>query len=90
MSDLETNEVEPIQEYLFGIPIPSMNDNVQPLECLILIKGIDMETGGSTMTTIVSEGVAPWESLGMLSMEIERIKFMTVYTSMNQQEDDEE
>lgn len=86
----EPQEEEVEQQYVFGIPVPDINEGVQPLECLILIKGINMEDGSPTMTTIGSEGITPWEALGMMSMEIERLKFMTVYTSMTQYEDEED
>lgn len=75
------------QEYVFGIPVPGLTEGVQPLECLVLIKGINMEDGTPTMTTIGSEGITPWEAVGMLQVEIERIKFMTIYASIPQNEE---
>lgn len=77
------------QQYVFGIPVPDMSEDVQPLECLVLIKGINMETGAPTMTTIGSEGITPWEAVGMLVTEAERIKFMTIYVSVGQNEEEE-
>lgn len=89
MADDEVEE-EDGQEYVFGIPVPSLDEDVQPLECMVLVKGIRMEDGSPTMTTIGSEGITPWEAVGMMVTEIERIKFMTVYASVSQQAEDEE
>lgn len=87
----QEEEEDENQQYVFGIPVPDMNEGVQPLECLILIKGINMEDGSPTMTTIGSEGITPWEAIGMMDVEMERLKFMTVYSLMsNDNGEDEE
>ena len=92
VGDIEWSEEEvpadEDQEYVFGIAVPDVSEGIQPLECIVLIKGIDMETGMPTMTTIGSEGITPWEALGMMNMEIERIKFMTIYSSVSQQDEE--
>lgn len=90
MDDEVSEEEEGEQQYLFGIPIPDMNEGVQPLECLILIQGINMDDGSPTMTTIGSEGITPWMATGMMTMEIERLKFMTVYASVSAEGEDED
>ena len=88
--DPDQNEEESEQQYVFGIEVPDMSPGVQPLECLILIKGIDMENGSPTLTTIGSQGITPWEAIGMMYTEIERQKFMTVYASFQTQEEEDE
>jgi hypothetical protein len=32
-------------EYIYGIPMPSLPEGLQPLECVILIKGIMLDEG---------------------------------------------
>lgn len=86
----ETEEEEEEQEYLFGIPIPDVDEGIQPIECLILVKGVRMEDGSPTMTAMGSAGITPWEAVGMMSLEIERLKFMSVYASVGNQEDDDD
>lgn len=87
-----SEEVDPQEEevFVFGIPVPNMTPNIQPLECLILIKGINMEDGSPTMTTIGSSGITYWESIGMMDLEIERIKFMSVYNTLTQNSEEDE
>lgn len=76
--------------HVYGIQVPEMDTNIQPLECLILIKGINMDDGSPTMTSIGSDGITPWEAVGMMSMEIERLNFMTMYASMRDQAEEHE
>ena len=84
----EQEEVE--QQYVFGIEVPDITEGIQPLECLVLVKGINMEDGSPTMTAIGSAGITPWEACGMMSMELERMKFMTIYASMQHNQEEEE
>lgn len=83
----EQEEYEP--QYVFGIEVPDMSPGIQPLEVIVLIKGINMEDGSPTLTTIGSQGLTPWEAIGMMYTEIERQKFMTVYASFQQPEEGE-
>ena len=78
------------QTLVFGIPVPTIGGDVQPLECLVLVKGIHMETGTPTMTSIGSEGITPWEAMGMMQMEIERIKMMAFMHASHMTDDDDE
>lgn len=84
----DQEEVE--KQYVFGIEVPDLSEGVQPLEVLILIKGINMEDGSPTMTVIGSDGITPWEAVGMMNVEMERMKFMTVYATMVQEAAEEE
>lgn len=88
-----SDEEEPQEEeatYVFGIEVPDIDEGVQPLECLILIKGINMEDGNPTMTAIGSAGITPWEAIGMMQMETERLKFLSIYVSMTQNDEEYE
>lgn len=81
------------QEYCYGIPIASMTEGIQPLELVILVQGINMETGSPTMTMIGSDGITPWAAAGMMSIELERIKVMTImhsYTEVTEEEEEDE
>jgi hypothetical protein len=82
------------QEYIFGIAVPSMDANIQPLELIVLIQGINMDDGNPTMTTIGSEGITPWMAAGLMTIELERLKAMSVIHTMggyvNEDEEDEE
>lgn len=85
-------ETEKAEEHtlVFGIPVLSIEEDIQPLECMILVKGINMKTGMPTMTTIGSEGITPWEAMGMMQMEIERIKMFALFESVHGDDEDEE
>lgn len=85
--EVELEEEEDGQEYILGIPVPSMSEGIQPLELIVLIHGINMEDGSPTMTTIGSEGITPWLAAGMMTIELERLKAMSVMHSFH---DDEE
>ena len=88
--ELEEELEDDGQEYCYGIPIASMTDGIQPLELVILVQGINMETGSPTMTMIGSEGITPWAAAGMMTIELERIKMMTIMHSYTEVESEEE
>lgn len=89
----EDEEFEEIT-YVYGIPLPSLPEDLQPLECIVLIKGIMMSTGQPTITALGSEGLTPWEAAGMLQMESQRLIQGYVYGGISDgffdEEDDEE
>lgn len=91
--EINLDEVEPI-EYCYGIALPSLPENLQPLECVVLIKGIMMDSGQPTVTALGSEGMTPWEAAGMLQMEAQRLIQGYVYGGMafyeGEDEDEEE
>lgn len=87
--ELEMEEIE----YCYGIPLPSLPEGLQPLECVILIKGLMMDSGEPTVTALGSEGMTPWEACGMLQMESQRLIQGYVFGGMGATgfyEDDEE
>lgn len=73
LPDDEDNEDFEEIEFCYGIPLPSLPEGLQPLECVILIKGLMMESGEPTVTALGSEGMTPWEACGMLQMESQRL-----------------
>lgn len=76
---------------VFGLPVEDMDDNVQALECLVLVKGINMENGSPIMVTVGSGGMPIWEIIGMLEMEAHRLKTLTTFMMhqlSNEEEDD--
>lgn len=77
-------------EFCFGIPLPKLPPSLQPLECVILIVGIDMETGSPTMTSLGSEGMAPWTAVGLMSVEMHRLKMGYTFSAISLEDDDED
>ena len=87
--EMNLEEVAEI-EYCYGIALPSLPEGLQPLECVVLIKGIMMESGQPTVTALGSEGMTPWEAAGMLQMEAQRLIQGYVYGGMTFYEDDDD
>lgn len=73
---------------VYGIPMPSMLEGFQPLECVVLIQGIDMNNGNPTMTSLGSAGMTPWVAVGLMELEIERLKMSYVFNSTDHSEED--
>lgn len=69
----EDGEDEEEINYVYGIEMPSLPEGLQPLECVLLLKGIMMDSGEPTVTALGSEGMTPWEAAGMLQMESARL-----------------
>lgn len=67
-----------MENELYGLPLPPMTEGIHPLEYIVLISGINMETGEPIMTTITSNGMTIWNAVGMLSIEVERLKIASV------------
>lgn len=74
---------------VFGIPMPSMVEGFQPLECVVLIQGIIMDNGNPTMTSLGSAGMTPWVAVGLMELEIERLKMSYVFSAEDHSDDDE-
>lgn len=70
--ELEEEESECI--YVYGICMPQLPEGLQPLECVVLIEGIMMDSGQPTITAMGSEGIRPWAAAGMLRMEATRLE----------------
>lgn len=79
-------------EYVYGIEMPTLPDDLQPLECVVLIKGIMMDTGQPTITAMGSEGMEPWTAVGMMRIEQARLEMGYTLTAvaMNIDEDDDD
>lgn len=95
MSDEEElEEYESECEYVYSICMPKLPIDLQPLECVVLIKGMMMSTGQPTITAMGSEGMSPWEAVGMLQMEAQRLVYGYSFngngTGFEDDEDDEE
>lgn len=86
----EPEEEESQFEFAYGIPLPKLPPSLQPLECVILIVGIDMETGSPTMTSLGSEGMAPWTAVGLMSVEMHRLKMSYTFSAISLDEDDDD
>lgn len=69
----DENENKEEYELVYGLMMPVLPEGIQPLECVVLLKGIVMETGQPTITALGSEGITPWEATGMLQMEAQRL-----------------
>lgn len=92
MPEDETNEEEVEEDgqvLVFGIPVEDMDANIQPLEVLVLVKGINMETGSPMMITVGSGGIPIWEIIGMLDMELARLRNMALYATSVSNDDEE-
>lgn len=74
MSEEEELEEESDCEYCYGLCMPKLPEGLQPLECVVLIEGIQMDTGQPTITAMGSEGMKPWVAVGMLRMEAFRLE----------------
>ena len=83
-------ETEEYQELVYGIPVPEMTEGLQPIEVIVLIKGINMEDGSPTMTTVVSPGMTTWEAAGLMTIALERVKTMAMMDLFEAYEDDDE
>lgn len=81
-------------EYCYGIAMPTVPEGLQPLECIVLIKGIMMDSGQPTITAMGSENMSPWEAVGMLQMEAQRLingySFGGMGTGFYDSDDDDE
>lgn len=93
--EVEYEEVEYEEEgqtLVFGIPVEDVDANIQPIDVLVMIKGINMETGAPMMITVGSGGIPIWEIIGMLDMELCRLRNMALYatSSSSEYEPDEE
>lgn len=68
-----TPQEKPKTEYVYGIEMPDLQEGMQPLEAVVLIQGIMMETGMPTIVAMGSEGMTPWMAVGMMAVETQRL-----------------
>jgi hypothetical protein len=86
---VDPEEIQTSQEYVYGVPIPTLPKGVQPLEAVVLIKGIVLENGAPTITVTASDGMLPWDAVGLMEIESARLK-LTYAMSATSAEDYEE
>lgn len=86
----EPEEGEDEFEYCYGIPLPKLPPGLQPLECVILLTGIDMENGSPTMTSLGSQGMAPWNAVGLMELEVHRLKMGYTFSAIALDDEDED
>ena len=75
----EEEEIDDGYEYVYGVAMPQLPPGLQPLEIIVLIEGIMMDTGQPTITAMGSEGMKPWTGVGLLRMEAARLEQGYVY-----------
>lgn len=83
-------EEEEEYEYVYGIQMPKLPPDLQPLECVVLLTGIDMTTGSPTMTSLGSERMAPWTACGLMAVEQHRLKMSYTFSAISLDDDDED
>jgi hypothetical protein len=66
-------------EYCYGVAMPQLPAGLQPLEIIVLLEGIDMNTGQPTITAMGSDGMKPWSAIGLLRMEAARLEQGYIY-----------
>lgn len=66
-------------EYVYGVCMPQLPAGLQPLEIIVLLEGIDMDTGQPTITAMGSDGMKPWTAIGLLRMEAARLEQGYIY-----------
>lgn len=76
--------------YVYGICMSQLPEGLQPLECIVLIEGIMMDTGQPTITAMGSEGIKPWAAAGMLRMEANRLEHGYIFSGHDGFDDDDE
>jgi hypothetical protein len=77
-------------EHVYGIAMPKLPEGMQPLECVVLIQGIEMENGMPTITALGSEGMTPWMAVGMMAVESQRLTMGYTLTAVAMMDDDED
>lgn len=79
-------------EYVYGIPMPTLPPGLQPLEAVVMLQGIMLDTGQPTITAMGSEGMTPWMAVGMMRIEQARLEMGYTLTAvaLNDDDDDEE
>lgn len=85
-----SEELEERREWVYGIEMPILPDGLQPLECVVLMSGIEMETGHPTITALGSDGMTPWMAIGMMSVETARLQMGYTFHAVSLDEEDDE
>ena len=90
----EDEEFDDGCEYVYGICMPRLPEGLQPLECVVLIEGIQMDSGQPTVTAMGSDGMRPWVAVGLMRMEAARLEQGYIFggngSGFFEEDDDEE
>lgn len=70
----EDEEFDDGCEYVYGVCMPRLPEGLQPLEVVVLLEGIDMNSGQPTVTAMGSDGMKPWVAVGLMRMEAARLE----------------
>lgn len=85
-----SEELEATEEMVYGIPMPNIPADLQPLECVVLLSGIMMDTGQPTITAMGSEGMTPWLAIGMMRVEQARLEMGYTLTAVALSDDEDD
>jgi hypothetical protein len=85
-----SEEMNVTEETVYGIPMPNLPTDLQPLECVVLLSGIMMDSGQPTITAMGSEGMTPWLAIGMMRVEQARLEMGYTLTAVALSDDDDE
>lgn len=89
MEEQENHQEKPEKTYVYGVEMPSLPADLQPLECVVLLQGIMMESGQPTITAMGSEGMTPWMAIGMMRVEQARLEMGYTLTAVALDDDDD-
>lgn len=92
MDEQENYQENKKVEYVYGIPMPVIPEGLQPLECVVLMQGIMLDSGQPTITAMGSEGMTPWMAIGMMRIEQARLEmgYTLSAVALNDDDDDDE
>lgn len=61
----------------YGLDFPEeFPSTFEPLEAVLIVSGVEMETGLPTCTVLETKGANPWEVIGMMEAEVFRRKMV--------------
>lgn len=90
MEEQENYQEKDGKTYVYGVEMPNLPPDLQPLECVVLLQGIMMESGQPTITAMGSEGMTPWMAIGMMRVEQARLEMGYTLTAVALSDDDDE
>lgn len=90
MDEQENHQEKDKSTYVYGIEMPNLPSDLQPLECVVLLSGIMMDSGQPTITAMGSEGMTPWLAIGMMRVEQARLEMGYTLTAVALSDDDDE
>lgn len=90
MEEEENYQEKEKTEFIYGIEMPVLPEGMQPLECVVLVQGIMMDTGMPTITALGSDGMTPWMAVGMMAVESQRLTMGYTLTAVAMLDDEDE